>query len=193
VEDLQRELLLAEYAVLNTDVQQRLSYRFYLSFGVLTASVSLISVSGVPPEVLLLFPWAVWLVSLWLLHNEISIKRKNTYIREIEASYFPEGQGFLRWKNTITAPLLSTKGLDIETVINRILLGCDAGAVAVGAYRLPATSTPSLLDLSVSGVLLLAALLAVILTARNDFSRRERRLKKKGSSHGSDSHVPQSV
>lgn len=101
METLSDNLRLAEYTAIQADIQRRLSDRFYLTFGTLTVSVSLVGISAVPGIALLIFPWAVWLVSLWMLHNEISIKRKNRYIRTLETHYFPPETGFLRWKDAL--------------------------------------------------------------------------------------------
>lgn len=173
INEAQHNLFIAEYNGLNSDIQRRLSDRFYLTFGVMTVAVSLMSVSGIPGYTLFIFPWACWLVSLWILHNEISIKRKSAYIRRIEADFLPKGYGFLSTKPNSGA--LSTDKLNIESIINKMIVGCELGTVAIGALRI-VTGALSLPILIISGMMFVLALAGIWMTLRNDFARREKRL-----------------
>lgn len=176
METLSDNLRLAEYTAIQADIQRRLSDRFYLTFGTLTVSVSLVGISAVPGIALLIFPWAVWLVSLWMLHNEISIKRKNRYIRTLETHYFPPETGFLRWKDALKGDrLLSTDGLDIETIINRMLIGCDTGVLTLGTLRIWNEHPTTIAEWILASLFFVLALVAIGLTMRADFARREKK------------------
>jgi len=179
VSELGRALIVAEFGSLNDDIRRRLDERS-LAIGTFSVAASLIGISIVPGIILVLFPWAVLLVSLWILHNEISVRRKTCYLRLQERRYFPDGGGFLTWKDQNKDPLLSTKGIDIESVQNWLLVGCSAACDAVGALRIWASS-PTGLDLITSGVFLAASVVAIALTWRNNMVRREKRLLKRAA------------
>lgn len=172
----EEQLLLAEYNALNGDIQRRLAVREALVGIALSSSLALAGISGVPGEALLAFPWAIYGVSRLLLHHEIGTKRKTAYLREVESRCFPKGFGFLSQKKRIieSSPVLSTDGLDIESVINRMLVGSQVGAIAFGWFRLlQAPLSP--LVLIFASVLSLLALVAVMLTLRSDYARRQRK------------------
>lgn len=168
----EEQWLLAEYPALNADIQRRLIERAGLVSLALTATGLLGSFSGIPGEVLLAAPWVLWRIALWMLHNEVSIRKKTAYLREIEAKYFPSGAGFLTWKKGISSPLLSTKGLNIESILVSILVSCQIGLILFGAQRVVQGPLTALI---VSGGLAMLAMLAVGLTLRADFARRERK------------------
>lgn len=189
----EEQWLQAEYAGHNTDIQRRLTERAGLLGVALSASFALASISGVPGEVLLALPWATYGIAQWALHSEISIKRKTAYQREVEAKCFPKGFGFLREKDRIikSSPILSTDGLDIESIVNRMLVGSQAGAIAFGWFRL-LQAPLSLLVLIFSGVLSLLAVVAVVLTLRSDYARRQRKhaAKQKAAESSVSPEVP---
>jgi hypothetical protein len=162
MDEHERAFLLAEHGALNADVQRRLTERFALVGAVLSASGVLAGISSVPGEVLLAFPWLVYKIAQWLLHNEINIRRKTAYQREVEAECFSEGFGFLRQKDRLikSSPLYSSQGQNIESITNQLLVSAQVGAVAFGWFHVIQAEL-SLAALIFSGVLSSVAVLGV--------------------------------
>lgn len=171
--EIQKEVMAVEYEAVNHDAQRRLAERSSLTALPLLAAGSLMSIGGVPGYVLFVYPWLGYLVALWLLHNEISVLRKNYWLRATQEKLGLAWFGFLSQKKTDGA--YSTKGIDVERINNRMVVGCEIAVLVVGVIRTVA-SDPSIFVYAASGVLLCAGLPAIWLTLRADLVSRKRRL-----------------